>query len=143
MTESGVLSSVKYGGNARASLWLPTEKPRARCGSVYVHVYMCMPELGTRNSVIAGRTGTRLNIGRPQVRWVNGVGIAKHVLEGRQQSIRGNNALSISVRIGLFDCEFYEQEQDKGLRGVSCWGHVPSILAPKGRNLCVTRLAQG
>ena len=56
-------------------------------------------ELGTRNSVLAGRTGTRLNIGRPQVRWCDGLCIAKHVLEGRQESQKGRNALSISVRI--------------------------------------------
>jgi len=30
-----------------------------------------------RNSVWAGRTGTRLNIGRPQVRWKDGVSYAK------------------------------------------------------------------
>jgi len=56
-------------------------------------------EHGTRNSVLAGRTGTRLNIGRPQVRWCDGLGVAKHVLEGRQESLKGSNALSISVRI--------------------------------------------
>ena len=56
-------------------------------------------EHGTRNSVLAGRTGTRLIIGRPQVRWCDGLGVAKHVLEGRQESLKGSNALSISVRI--------------------------------------------
>ena len=56
-------------------------------------------EFGTRNSVTAGRTGTRLNTGRPQVGWVDGVGIAGHVVEGRQESMPGSNALSISVRI--------------------------------------------
>jgi len=53
----------------------------------------------TRNSVLAGRTGTRLNIGRPQVRWLDGVRVATSVCESRSVSKKGGNALSISSRI--------------------------------------------
>ena len=56
-------------------------------------------ETGTRNSVLAGRTGTRLNIGRPQVRWTDGLSVALEVVKVRQESLKGNNALSISSRI--------------------------------------------
>ena len=48
----------------------------------------------TRNSIFRGRTGTRLNIGRPQVRWADGLSVARLLLEGRQSSLDGNNALS-------------------------------------------------
>ena len=52
-----------------------------------------------RTSVIAGRSGTRLNIGRPQVRWTDGVECAKCVCDTRSVSTKGSNALSISIRI--------------------------------------------
>ena len=56
-------------------------------------------ERDNRNSVWAGRTGTRLNIGRPQVRWQDGLSVAESVRKSRDVSIKGNNALSISSRI--------------------------------------------
>jgi len=56
-------------------------------------------ERDSRNSVLAGRTGTRLNIGRPQVRWQDGLSVAESVRKSRGVSIKGNNALSISSRI--------------------------------------------
>jgi hypothetical protein len=52
-----------------------------------------------RNSVFAGRTGTRLNIGRPQVRWSDGLSVAASVSEGRSETQRGANSLSIAARI--------------------------------------------
>ena len=52
-----------------------------------------------RNSVFAGRTGTRLNIGRPQVRWSDGLSVAASVSEGRSETERGANSLSIATRI--------------------------------------------
>ena len=54
---------------------------------------------GTRSSVFAARSGTRLNIGRPQVRWTAGLSVAHEVVKVRQESLKGNNALSISSRI--------------------------------------------
>ena len=36
-------------------------------------------ELSIRNSALAGRTGTRLNIGRPRVRWSDGLSVAASV----------------------------------------------------------------
>ena len=56
-------------------------------------------EFSFRNSVFAGRTGTRLNIGRPQVRWSDGLSVAASVCEGRSESQRGANSLSIATRI--------------------------------------------
>jgi hypothetical protein len=52
-----------------------------------------------RNSLSRGRTGTRLNIGRPQMRWADGVTVAEEVLKGRSVSQNGGNALSISTAI--------------------------------------------
>ena len=49
-----------------------------------------------RNSVYAGRTGTRLNIGRPQQRWGPGVQLAKDCLSERDMQLSGRNVLSIS-----------------------------------------------
>jgi len=73
--------------NLNAATWLMTMR------SQWVSV------TGTRNSVLAGRTGTRLNIGRPQVRWTDGLSVALEVVKVRQESLKGNNALSISTRI--------------------------------------------
>ena len=56
-------------------------------------------ERSFRNSVFAGRTGTRLNIGRPQVRWSDGLSVAASVCEGRAETQRGANSLSIATRI--------------------------------------------
>ena len=56
-------------------------------------------EFSIRNSVFAGRTGTRLNIGRPQVRWSDGLDVARSLCEIRSESVKGSNALSIGTRI--------------------------------------------
>ena len=58
-----------------------------------------MSEYDTHNSIFSGRTGTRLNIGRAQVRWIDGVRVAETVVESRSTSVKGSNALSISSRI--------------------------------------------
>ena len=56
---------------------------------------------GTSNmcSLVAGRTGTRCNVGRPQTRWEEGVSLANEVASARAISLRGNNAVSIGTRI--------------------------------------------
>ena len=56
-------------------------------------------EFSIRNSMFAGRTGTRLNIGRPQIRWQDGLKVAHSVLDSRDLSIKGSNSLSIAKRI--------------------------------------------
>ena len=48
-----------------------------------------------RNSLIAGRSGTKLNIGRPQQRWEQGVALARQCLAERTAHTIGNNSLSI------------------------------------------------
>jgi len=52
-----------------------------------------------RITMYAGRTGTRLNIGRPQTRWDEGVSNARRILASRTHSTRGDNALSIGTII--------------------------------------------
>ena len=47
----------------------------------------------------AGRTGTRMNISRPQVRWADGVEIARVASQSRSVAERGNNARTISTII--------------------------------------------
>ena len=54
---------------------------------------------GGRNSVFGGRSGTRVNNGRPQVRWADGVAVAKQVSQGRSLTLRGNNAVTIGTLI--------------------------------------------
>ena len=49
--------------------------------------------------MMAGRTGTRLNIGRPQPRWEEGVALAESVLQTRDSTVRGNQPLGIATRI--------------------------------------------
>ena len=72
---------------------------------VCVHVRMCKPQwvfsegASSRNSMLAGRTGTRCNEGRPQVRWEHGISLAREVLNGRNTTQKGGNAMSISSRI--------------------------------------------
>ena len=76
--------------NYHASEWLQMQRSRF------------VPSKGsdqTRNSIFRGRTGTRLNIGRPQVRWADGLSVARLLLEGRQSSLDGNNALSVGSAI--------------------------------------------
>ena len=53
----------------------------------------------SRITCAAGRTGTRLNIGRPQVRWEDGVALAREVAKGRHQSESGGAPLTIGTRI--------------------------------------------
>ena len=52
----------------------------------------------SRNSATAGRTSTRQNIGRPQVRWSDGVELATHIFETRNVSAQGSNAVTVSTR---------------------------------------------
>ena len=52
-----------------------------------------------RNSLAAGRTGTRLNIGRPQPRWGDGVILAQNILNSRTTAVRGNNAVTVGTVI--------------------------------------------
>ena len=47
----------------------------------------------------AGRTGTRLNIGRPQKRWQEGVQLAKGVVDERAKALKGKATLAIASRI--------------------------------------------
>ena len=42
-----------------------------------------------RLSILAGRTGTRSHIGRPQTRWEAGISLARSFLEGRHVSLDG------------------------------------------------------
>ena len=53
----------------------------------------------SRNSLFAGRTGTRCNIGRPQVRWDTGIALARGFLDSRWGALVGRNTLSVSSRI--------------------------------------------
>ena len=50
-----------------------------------------------RCTLFAGRIGTRLNVGRPQPRWEDGVHLAKEVTGGRTVAIKGCSFLSIST----------------------------------------------
>ena len=52
-----------------------------------------------RNTLFSGRTGSRLNIGRPQIRWTDSCSIARSILEARAQSVRGRNARTIGTII--------------------------------------------
>ena len=52
-----------------------------------------------RNSLLRGRTGTRLNIGRPQPRWQDGCDIARSVLSARSISLKGSNAWTVGTII--------------------------------------------
>ena len=55
--------------------------------------------LNSRNTLWAGQTGTRVQRGRPQVRWESGCELAKLVLSSRNNSLQGNRKLSVSSRI--------------------------------------------
>ena len=62
--------------------------------------YVASNRASVRNTLVAGRTGTRCNIGRPQTRWEQGVALAREVLDSRQDvSQKGKNAVSIGTRI--------------------------------------------
>ena len=58
-----------------------------------------LAEAVNRNSLTAGRTGTRCNIGRPQPRWDAGITLAREFLAGRVQYLRGSGTLSVGTRI--------------------------------------------
>ena len=61
-----------------------------------------VPSFGSefsRVSLAAGRTGTRLNIGKPASRWDASIELAKASLAGRADSQNSNHALSIGTRI--------------------------------------------
>ena len=62
----------------------------------------------TRNSFLAGRTGTRADGGRPQPRWDEGITLARAFLNSRSQSINGSNALSVTSRIREAVSQIYE-----------------------------------
>ena len=51
------------------------------------------------NSLIAGRTGTRLNIGRPQIRWSDGTFLASTTKHARTGALVGKNAITVASRI--------------------------------------------
>ena len=51
------------------------------------------------NSLITSRTGTRLNIGGPQVRWSGGTLIAIGTSATRTDALVGKNAITVSARI--------------------------------------------
>ena len=89
-----------------------------RRGAKYKHICACLLEYNNnswlmlqrsrwvptdgdniRNSIFAGRTGTRCNIGRPQVRWEAGVTLARELIQSRGIASRGGNAISIGTRI--------------------------------------------
>ena len=50
-------------------------------------------------SLTGGRTGTRCSNGRPQPRWEEGITLAKAVVQSREMSNKGSNALSVGTRI--------------------------------------------
>ncbi len=53
-----------------------------------------------RNNSLAGRTGTRMNCGRPQTRWHDGLKLAKATSIERSEPLKGKAPLSIGTRIG-------------------------------------------
>ena len=53
----------------------------------------------SRNSLRAGRTGTRLNIGRPQVRWEDGIINARAIQEADPIAAHGRSARTIGTII--------------------------------------------
>ena len=52
-----------------------------------------------RNSVLAGRTGTRTNDSKPQHRWDAGIEFARAYLQSRGIALGNKNAISVSSRI--------------------------------------------
>ena len=55
--------------------------------------------IGARNTLSSGRTGTRMNIGRPQPRWQEGCSVARDAKTARAHSIKGENARTIGTII--------------------------------------------
>ena len=59
----------------------------------------CDGSASSRVSLTSGRTGTRLNIGKPQLRWDAGVSLASAALGSRSESHSSRHVLSIGSRI--------------------------------------------
>ena len=96
MRTTGVLKSLLLYHN---SDWLQAQRSRF------------VPESGsacTRNSVLAGRTGTRANGGKPQQRWDDVIRLARAYLKSRRGALVNSNALSVSSRIRNAIAEIYE-----------------------------------
>ena len=55
--------------------------------------------VNTRNTLFAGRTGSRSQGGRPQPRWEEGIELARAVKDQRSIHVRGSNSLSIGSRV--------------------------------------------
>ena len=53
----------------------------------------------TRNSLLAGRTGTWAIGGKPEFRWDSAIALARSLLNSRNHALIGSNALSVSSRI--------------------------------------------
>ena len=54
---------------------------------------------GTRLTLEAGRTGTRISAGKVQVRWQDGADLAQRILRCRHLQLRCNNAVEIETLI--------------------------------------------
>ena len=77
----------------RDSLWLQFQR------SAFVAVESLSE---SRNTLEAGRTGTRCNIGRPQIRWQDGVNLAERVADSRTFSHCSSNALTVETIINEY-----------------------------------------
>ena len=55
--------------------------------------------LFSRISMFAGRTGTRLDIGKPVERWESGIELARAAIATSHVNVHGTHALSIGTRI--------------------------------------------
>ena len=54
---------------------------------------------GSRLTLEAGRTGTRISAGKVQVRWQDGTDLAQRILRCRQLQMRCDNAVTIETLI--------------------------------------------
>ena len=54
---------------------------------------------GGRNAPDRGRTGTRLNIGRPQTRWEDGAKIARGIIDDLDESSQTRRKVTIGTAI--------------------------------------------
>jgi hypothetical protein len=54
---------------------------------------------GGRNAPDRGRTGTRLNIGRPQTRWEDGAEIARGIIDDLEKSSQTHPKVTIGTAI--------------------------------------------
>ena len=64
--------------------------------------------ISNKYSLVAGRTGTRCNPGRPRFRWEEGVCLARELVKQDTSNSGGRNALSIGIRIRNAWFEFKE-----------------------------------